>query len=234
MKTILIVEDNELVAKNLRSILEDIDSSLQIYETAYAEKAYVYASENKIDVFIFDIQLLDYSGVELAEKIRMIDSYKMTPIIFISSDYGAELHAYRSSHCYSFINKPYKSADVKKVLSTVLEHGVNKSVDNRKFSIKYKGHIVSLLQKDILYVESVNRKIHIVTEHETISLSKRTLSDIMEQFTSSFIQCHRSFIVNTEWIYMINKVEKIIKLRHNKGEIPYGSKFINDIEGRIQ
>lgn len=234
MGEVLVVEDNELICDSLKSIIKSIDSKQNVYGTGYSAIALEYAINNDIDVFILDIQLMDYSGIKLAEKIREIDCYKMTPIVFITNDYGLELEAYRSSQCYNFISKPFKTEDIKNTLKILFEHGNKTFVENKKFSIKQKGFTMSIPQKDILYFESRNRKIIAVTKYEDIVISKHTQSDILKNLTSQFFRCQRAFIVNSEWIYGIDRSNKMIYLKNGQMQIPYSSKFISKIEGVIK
>lgn len=231
MGLILLVEDNEIICDSLKSLVRSVDPSHEIYSTGYAAIGLDYALKNIIDVFLLDIQLLDYPGTQLAEEIRSIDEYKMTPIIFITNDYKLELEAYRNTQCYKFIPKPFKSEEVKKILRTVFDYGIRKPIKDEKIVLRQKGYSISIFQKDIIYVESRNRKIIVVTRHDEIEISKHTQADIMSDLSPDFFQCHKGFIVNTRWILCVDKTNQVIRLNENRGLIPYGPKFKERTEG---
>lgn len=231
MGKILIVEDNEIICDCLRSLVKSVDSSQEIYSTGYAEIALGYAESNIIDIFLLDIELLDYSGTELAEKIRRIEMYKMTPIIFVTSDSKLELEAFRNTQCYRFITKPFKSEEVKDVLRTVIQHGVQKSITEDKLLLKQKGYTISIYQKDVLYFEARNRKLLAMTRYEEIEISKHTLTGLLEVLNKDFFRCHKGFIINSNWIHSVDKSNQLIILKENRGTVPYGDMYRGRLAG---
>lgn len=120
MTKILIVEDEQLIAEGLAIIINSINSKIETTITGYAKEALDYAKNNYYDIFLLDIQLLDYSGFELAKEIRDTDRYKLTPIIFITAIPARELMAFKEIHCYDYIVKPFKKEEVKSVLETII------------------------------------------------------------------------------------------------------------------
>ena len=59
--------------------------------------------KEKISLFLLHVQLNDYSGLKLAQDIRELDQYKLTPIVFITGVLGQELMAFKNYHCYDYI-----------------------------------------------------------------------------------------------------------------------------------
>lgn len=231
MGKILLVEDNELICESLKNLVKAVDPNQVVYSTGYSAVALTYAQENEVDMFLLDIELLDYSGIILAEKIRELSPYTLTPIVFITNDYKLELEAFRNTQCYRFITKPFKAEEVKAVIKTLLEHGTKRPNSGEKFFIKKKGYTASVLQGDILYFEVVGRKLMAITKYETIEITRCTIGDILEHVGESFFQCHKSFVVNTDWIEIVDKTNMLIKLKHDRGQIPYGPRFRERIEG---
>lgn len=81
----------------------------------------------------------------------------------------------------------------------------NKS-DNNKLILKKSGKIISINIKDILFIESYKHKciIH-KTDSTSITISD-SISNIMKKINNPYLtRCHRSYIVNTEEIYTIDK-----------------------------
>ncbi|MDD4364062.1 MAG: response regulator, partial [Atribacterota bacterium] len=96
----LVVEDEALIARKLKKIINKIDSEMNVFITGSAGEALEYAEEQTVDLFCLDIQLEDYNGIELAKKIRNLSNYTLTPIIFITAIPTRELIAYKETHCY--------------------------------------------------------------------------------------------------------------------------------------
>lgn len=90
MKYILILEDNRKAREALVKAVRGIGGNIGILEAETEEEARSYLFDYRIDVFILDIILTtqvpgDVSGIRFAEKVRKIESYLFTPIIFITA-----------------------------------------------------------------------------------------------------------------------------------------------------
>lgn len=225
MGTIVIVEDNEIICDSLKNIVNSVDDSQAVFGTGYAAIALEYAKNHEVDVFMLDIELLDYSGITLAEEIRSLDGYEMTPIVFVTGDAKLELEAYRNSHCYQFITKPFETEEVKEIIKIIMKHGIIESKKDEKLSLNQKGYTISILQKDIIYIEARNRKLMAITQNEELEIASQTLVGILEELTSDFFRCHKGFIINSDWIYRVDWVDQVIHLRDNSGAIPYGRRY---------
>lgn len=225
MGKLVLVEDDPNIRGYMEELIKRVDSSQEIFSTGYAAEAFQYAQSETVDAFILDIQLLDYSGVVLAEQIRQMDVYKLTPIVFITGDVGQELNAFRNTQCYRFIAKPFGEDKVLETIRTVLNCGSRKPEQERYILLKQRGFSLAVAQDDILYVESMNRRILVVTRHETIELSSYTLGSMADDLGVRFFQCHKSFIVNSDWIQRVNRLDMRIHLAEDRGSIPYGDKY---------
>ena len=233
MGRIMIVEDDVLIAKGLETIIESIDDNLDVSITGYAEEALRYMEDNHYDAFLLDIQLEDYSGIELAKKIRDRDEYKLTPIIFITAVPSRELMAFKEIHCYDYIIKPFKEEEVKKALETIINHGIKQKDRPGTFKIIQKSYSYILKQDEIIYIESRNKNLLLVTINEKIKLSNYSIRKILEELDSNFIQCHRGFIINTKYIKKINHGENRIKISNIEELIPIGRKFKEHLKDDI-
>ena len=233
MSRIMIVEDDMLIAKGLEAIIKSIDDNLDISITGYAEEALRYIENNHYDAFLLDIQLEDYSGIELAKKIRDRDEYKLTPIIFITAIPTRELMAFKEIHCYDYIVKPFTEKEVREALETIIYHGIKKRDKSEIFKINQKSYSYILKQDEIIYIESKNKNLLLVTINEEIKLSNYSLSNILEELGAGFIQCHRGYIINIKYIIRVNHVDNSIKLRGTDEVIPIGRKYKEDLRNDI-
>lgn len=230
MVKIMIVEDEILIAKGLESIVESIRKDVDATITAYAAKALDSAKSIKYDLFLLDIQLKDYSGYELAKQIRNIDKYKLTPIIFITAIPTGELKAFKEIHCYDYIIKPFEKEKVKELIGTILNHGVKDKKEELTLKIKQRQYIYVLKQSEIIYIESNNKNLSIVTIKEKTKLSNYSLKTILTELGPNFVRCHRSFIINIEYISKILKDTNSIVLRNIDESIPIGRKYKYDLK----
>ena len=106
-----------------------------------------------------------------------------------------------------------------------------KNIENNKLILKKSGEIISINFKDILFIESNKHKFIIhKTDNTSITLSG-SISSINEKIkNSNLIRCHRSYIVNIEEIYTIDKSSDpwIIKF-NNSNKISYISRTYRNI-----
>lgn len=229
----MIVEDDMLIAKGLEAIIKSIDDNLDISITGYAEEALRYIENNHYDAFLLDIQLEDYSGIELAKKIRDRDEYKLTPIIFITAIPTRELIAFKEIHCYDYIVKPFREEEVKEALEIIINHGIKTENKLKTLKIIQRSYTYILKQDEIIYIESRNKDLLLVTVNEEIKLSNYSIRKVLEELDTNFIQCHRGYIINIEYIIKINHADNSIKLRNTDELIPIGRKYREHLRNDI-
>ncbi|WP_457749675.1 response regulator transcription factor [Sulfurimonas sp.] len=80
-KHILLLEDDELLAQTLQELLQS--SNYKVDMVHNGNDAIDASYENKYDLYVFDINVPDMSGLELLESLRNADD--TTPAIFISA-----------------------------------------------------------------------------------------------------------------------------------------------------
>ncbi|MCQ4925363.1 LytTR family DNA-binding domain-containing protein [Tissierella carlieri] len=233
MANILIVEDELVIANGLAAMINSINSKINITITGYAKEALKYAKDINYDVFLLDIQLKDYSGFELAKEIRSISNYKLTPIVFITAIPTRELMAFKEIHCYDYIVKPFREETVKYILETIINYGVIREEETH-LKLKQKEYTYFVKQDEIIYIESQNRKIFIITIRERIELSTYTLSHLLKELNTNFIQCHRGYIVNINYIEKIDKSKNDIYIRGAEFPISIGRKYKDLIRSKIE
>lgn len=232
MARILIVEDELMTAHGLAAMIKSINDKVDTTITGHAKEALERARNSCYDAFLIDIQLLDYSGFELAKEIREIDRYKLAPIVFITAVPIKELMAFKEIHCYDYIVKPFKEEEVITVLKTIINHGITK-IRNIDLKLKQKGYSYIIKQDEIIYIESKNRKIFIETTNEQIELSTYTLGQILDKLADNFLRCHKGYAININCIEKIDKTNNNIYMKNIRRPIPIGRKYKELLEGRI-
>ena len=233
MAKILIVEDEMLIANGLAAIIKSINKDIDITITGYAKDALEYARANQYDAFLLDIQLNDYSGLELAKEIRNIDKYKMTPILFITAIPTRELMAFKEIHCYDYIIKPFKEEKVRETLGTIINYGIKSEVRKKNLKIDQNGYSYIMQQDEIIYIEYKSRRLIITTVNEVIKTTTYTLYEILEELGEEFVQCHRGYIININYIEKLDMIDNSVKLKSIDELIPIGRKYKDELRGKI-
>lgn len=149
---------------------------------------------NVFDVLITDIEMGGINGVELAKKIRKMDSE--VPIFFLTShdEYIRECFAPRPMN---FWDKPVPYDIFKKDIEKVIN---SERKNNRYFSLKEDGIYKRIPYNDIIYFSNKGRKIvaHTVNGDCEFYGSFKDYSEIWKE--NNFYIVSRFFCVNTNYI----------------------------------
>lgn len=229
MGKILIVEDELDIRTGLVKMVKGINAAIEVYETGSAKEALEYVQTDEIHAFFLDIQLEDYSGFELAKQIRELEKHKFTPIIFITAVHTREFEAFKNIHSYDYIIKPFSEDEVKKVFEDVINYGIRKPNEIPIIKIKDRGFTYIVNQEDIIYIEVKNRRLIIKTMHEEAEVTTFTLKKLLKELTEKFIQCHKSFIVNKQYIRKIDFINNELYVQKYIDSIPIGRKYKDNI-----
>lgn len=95
---VLLVDDNPANLLGLRAILEDLGQNL--VEVCSGEQALVCLKHDDFAVVLLDVQMEGLDGFETAKLIRLQESSRHTPIIFVTAhdeDRFSAKEAYRKS-----------------------------------------------------------------------------------------------------------------------------------------
>ena len=231
MKKILLVEDNESAVKRIRQYIKNISADLDVTAFSEAGEALGYARSNPVTLFIIDIQLEDYKGTHPAKQLRELPEYKYTPIIFETALAGEELSAYRDVKCYGFLIKPFHETEFQSVFCDVLGLSDRISPSAKTIRLQQKQFILEYRVPEIAYIEAFGKKVMIHTNSSSLgrksdTISGYTLAGILSLLEDPFfVQCHRSYVVNTAYIQKIDKTKREIILRHFPETIPIGNKY---------
>jgi len=87
-KRILVVDDDELVLIALEALLAPC--GYEVTTASGGEEALQKLNTKKFDLLILDILMPGMNGFELCQKIRLLDEYKVVPIIMLTAKSGAE------------------------------------------------------------------------------------------------------------------------------------------------
>jgi len=96
-------------------------------------------------------------------------------------------------------------------------------------NIVIKNHIVlkdktKVYISDLMYVKSDDHYLEVVTQNDKKRTVRGMLSQIKEELPPNFIQCHRSYIVNSNFIKQINSTSLVLI---NKEQIPLSRSYKN-------
>jgi DNA-binding response OmpR family regulator len=163
-KTILYIEDDEVVLKNISKLLGNYFEA--IHTAADGEQGYKQFIAKDVDLLIVDIELPKLNGIELIKKIRKLD--ENIPIVVISAytktDYlleSVELNLDK------YIVKPFTSKKLHKLLQkldesflggNVFELSPNIKVDKVFSTIQVCDETSTLTVRELEFLETLSIK----------------------------------------------------------------------------
>ena len=115
-KTILIIEDNELNMKLVRSLLQL--QKYNIIEAENAEKGIQLARDNHPDLILMDLQLPGMDGLKATELIANDENLKDISILALTS-YAMEGDEEKAlaAGCVGYITKPIDTKNFSKIIA---------------------------------------------------------------------------------------------------------------------
>ena len=176
----------------------------------------------KTDLILLDIELPEMSGMEY---LRNLVEKPVVIILSAQEKYALEAFQYDVT---DYIIKPITYARFYKAVAKAYSHwrrqqNVQK-VQNEIF-IK-KGHsLVKLSYDDIIWIESLENYVMVITNKEKLAVHFTLKAILMKLPPDHFLQVHRSHIVNINKIESIKRNSLIIKEQLVEQEVPVGKSY---------
>ncbi|MDD3306210.1 MAG: LytTR family DNA-binding domain-containing protein [Acetobacterium sp.] len=201
MFNIAICDDQREICTEIENIILEYKKStlqeMQIEVFYSAEKLGIYMdNEHNFDLIFLDIEMKGFNGLDLGRKIREEMDNQITQIVYVSGkdSYFKDLFEVRPMH---FLSKPVEPDQVIKDIELAMK------LANRLgcvFSYKKGSETHKLPIKNIIYFQSVNREIKIVTT-TGVELFYGKLQEVFRQVAKyRFITIHKSYIINYEQV----------------------------------
>jgi DNA-binding NtrC family response regulator len=135
---LLIVEDEVLIAWDIKQMLEELDFSVHIVKDYFS--AINYLRNNKLDLVIIDVYLgAGNTGIDLGKQ--LLDEYKIPFIYLTSYNDSKTVEEIIKTRPYGFITKPFKKID----LLTTVQRAINSNYQDKLGLINFKHNFVSFL-----------------------------------------------------------------------------------------
>lgn len=179
----------------------------------------------KYDMAFLDLDLgtkEQKTGLQWGEE--LIKSMPDISIVFITgyNDRFAQHVLLTNVNPVGYMTKPVNE----KVLQSYLKKAAKSKVEPKYLIISRHGSKISINVDEIIHIESHDHKVFVFTETENFTIYEK-LNDVLNRLTKEFIQTHKSFAVNMNWIKSIEG--KTIVLRNGK-DIPISRAYSNNVK----
>lgn len=244
--SVLVVEDESIVAKDIQNSLKKLGYSVPSVENT-GEDAIDAAGQYKPDLILMDIMLKgEISGIDAAEQIRK--RYQI-PVIFLTA-YADEstLSKAKVTEPYGYIIKPFKEIDLHTSIEMALyKHGKEQEVRKERdlyssivldkasedcIFVKSNSRLVKVKTREIYFVEALKDYVIIHTKDGRFTVHS-TMKDMLAKLSSSeFLRVHRSYIVRVDKIVAIEQNNLVIE--DDKKIIPVGGSYRDELHSRLK
>lgn len=218
----VITDDEPLARKGLREYIEKVDILELVGECKNAIELNNFLQTTTVDLLFLDIEMPHLLGLDF------LANQENLPLTIITSAY--EKYALKSYefHVSDYLLKPISFARFLKAINNiqVIMEKAGKKIDLYSYIfVRSDKQLKKIIFDQILFVESMENYIIINTlsSKEIASIPLKQFWDILPQ--NSFIQVHRSYIVNVE------KIDAVIgnQLKIGDKMIPIGRNQREDV-----
>ena len=197
---IAVCDDEELFRIEFKTILDKVlvNSEYDIDTFSGGSSLYEAFLKNPFDLVFLDIEMPGIDGITLAKRLRAVS--ENVQIVFLTSHIEYALEGYEVN-ALRYLVKP---VDMNK-LSEVLKYIQDKKNNSRQIMIKQEGEDIVIDLSDIIYMESMDKNVRIVTSKSEY-ITRYNISDYEEELKNSgFLRIHRGYLIS------LSKVKKIVK-----------------------
>ncbi len=216
----IIVDDEPKAISLLRGYLDHFSNIELVSTFRNGLKAFEFLSKEKVDLIFLDINMPNINGLSLSKMIS-----KDVKVIFTTaySEYAVESYEVQAT---DYLLKPIGFERFTKAISKVLsEKKQIKPLENKSIVLLKSGSKTHRINpNEINYIEKDgNYSTYHMTDLQKI-ITRESVSETLSKLPSSFLQVHKSYIVNME---SVSGIEKDILFIKNL-QIPIGGSFKQD------
>ena len=200
---------------------------IEMFESGESLLFELEENPNRFDIIIIDIIMKNVNGIDTTKILRNYGYQGI--IIFLTSSSEFALDAFEVEPLNYIMKNEDQENKFKEIFLKAIrqvEYDISKKIVIHN---KQKNIIVKL--DNIIYIESINKKIIIYRLYEEPEEVYYRLNEILKKIEPfGFIRCHKSYIVNTNYIVSFNKLHCILK---NNIIIPIGRKYSNEFKNKF-
>ena len=217
MRKILLVEDNEIIVKGLKYLLEQEKFDIKIAKNIVEAKTMI--KKQKFDLYLLDITLPDGDGYEICQYVK---KQKDVPVIFLTAK-DEELNVVQclDMGADDYIIKPFRNRElisrIKSVLRIYYHDEINENqIKCRDVIIDSNKAVVYKAGKEIVFTSLEYKILYMLISNKNILVTREQILDKIWDVAGNFVND------NTLTVY--------IKRIRNKLDDKEG-KFIQTVRG---
>lgn len=173
--------------------------TIKYFNNAFALVTYICdVARGDVDVLYINVKLGMDSGIEVAADLQGV--YSSLKVIFMSESNDCADMIFAANPSF-FILKDGPEVYMEEAYRRI-SILVNEDL-HRMLTVKIKGSIIKIPFNKIYYMENSGHKIIFYTDESSYE-SVLNMNSLLELLPPKFIQCHRSYVINTDKIKRMN------------------------------
>ncbi len=223
MKAVIVDDENKSIENltlKLDSLNFDIDIIKVFNDPVLAIK---YINTNKPDILFLDIEMPNYNGFTLLDKVKDITDIK---IVFVTAFDNYALKAFRYS-AFDYLLKPVDMTLLKSTLEKytthqnaqtkeqfdILKQLIFKQNSPKKIPLESMEKIRFIAPKNIIYCKAESNYTKVILQNSVEILVSKTLKEIEKLLSPfQFYRIHHGVIINLEEVKEFQKSENSVIL----------------------
>jgi DNA-binding LytR/AlgR family response regulator len=219
----IIIDDDKLSSRVIEEFVNKTENLELLQTFSNAVDAINYLRNNtEIDLIFLDIEMPEMSGIDFMQSL----SNSAPQIIIVSSKDKYALSAFEFD-VTDYLLKPVQYSRFFKSIDKAIVRYSKGRVDSKgdEIFIKHNSSLVRLKYVDVLWVEALENYVIINTFNDkfTIHFTMKAIEQKLP--TNKFSRVHRSFIVNTSSINVIEDNAILIRTHDGVKSIPIGKSY---------
>lgn len=225
-KKILIVEDEQIIAENLRFILNEygydfVDVAMDDTETEELFKDKIY------DLVLMDINLGDTSTIDGIDLIKKLTKKYSFAYVYVTANADEKtVSKATETSPVGYIVKPF----IKSSIYANVEIALSTLKKQEFFTHTHKGRQQQILVSKIIYVESEGTYIKVSTIDGNIYFVRKSLASFNDLYADILIRIHKSILINKNHIKEHTSKMVII----NDKKLPIGRVYKESFEAQLK
>lgn len=232
----IIIDDEPLALELLEGFISKISFLELVASCSDGFEAANVLNDNKIDLIFTDIEMPNYSGIDV------IKSLEYKPLFIFTTAYSHYAVESFNLNAIDYLVKPIpfhrflkaaKRAQNTLSLKSDSKNSVDKSIANTEYIfVKSEYENVKINLIDIKYIEGLKDYVKIYTNSARPILTLSSLKKFEERLKKmNFIRVHKSFIVSLKHITSVQRNRIVIDGKRIPIGLSYKDAFISVIEG---
>ncbi|MBR6849308.1 MAG: response regulator transcription factor [Lachnospiraceae bacterium] len=202
---IAICDDEKIFLDSLEEKIYGILSKLDCEVIPFGSAEALLSSAMDYDLIFLDIEMGGMDGMRAAKQIRETDFE--TPIVFLTSHTEMAIEGYEVN-AFRFLKKPVEEEKLRQTLQDIqLMKASHKGV-----MIKAGGEEIVVIPSEVLFLESDNNNVRIITSSGSIT-TRLKLSEAIEIFNrinDTIRKVHRCSAVNLDHVARLRDREAVL------------------------